>query len=126
MTGNPFCCLNDIESDKLPSLESEIAKVWEEFEEKITQREIHMRKQNLLFNGVPKFTAHEDVFETTIATIAKILGITTDEAKKIQLINAHRLPRNTAAATRPATNNITVAIIVRIRMSDRDNVLRAF
>ena len=42
-----------------------------------------MPKQKLLFNGVPKFTAHEDVFETKIATIAKILGITTDDAKKI-------------------------------------------
>ena len=63
----------------------------EEIEEKLIQMEIHQRKQNLLVYGVPD-KQKEDITSTTREILSHFLQVTPEEAGKIPLVNAHRLP----------------------------------
>ena len=116
--------MHSVESEKLPNMEKKFAKLKADMEEKLILQEMHNRKQNLLFYGVGSHSK-EDIYDTTHTVIADFLDMPKEEAAKIPLINAHRLP--TRKADGAASNDRPEPIIVRFaRMADRDKVLRAF
>ncbi|XP_041481967.1 uncharacterized protein LOC121429122 [Lytechinus variegatus] len=120
--------ISTVEADKLPGIERFIAKVRADFDDKLLNLEIHHRKQNLLFYGIPKQT-NEDIYKTTSFALGKLLEIPVEEADQIQIINAHRLPtkrtHNGASGT-PAPEAPDPIIVRFAKMYDRDRILRAF
>ncbi|XP_072176987.1 uncharacterized protein [Diadema setosum] len=118
----------EVEDSKLPNLRKEIDKVRYDMEEKMLLYEIHNRKLNLLIYGVTP-QSNENVYEEVYTVLANLLGVSRDQAEKIPLTNAHRVPRarNPRENQSDRANNPPDPIIVRFsRMVDRDRVLRAF
>ena len=116
-----------IEKDEIPKLKETIKRQEEEIENKLTQMEIHHRKQNLLVYGVPD-KRNENIITTVQEILCCFLGITPEEAGKIPLVNAHRLPapqhgKQLAGRSEPGPS----PIIIRFSsMFDRDRLLQAF
>ncbi|XP_072169863.1 uncharacterized protein [Diadema setosum] len=115
-----------VESDKIPNLERYLDQIKAEFEEKLMEQEIHHRKQNLLFYGIPA-QPQEDIYKTASKAFAKILDIPIEEADNIQIVNAHRLPTKKTPSGTSGSPTAPDPVIVRFaRMYDRDRVVRAF
>lgn len=125
--------ISSFENSKLPDLNKKIDNVKEVLEEKLLLYEIHNRKLNLLIYGVTQ-RSNENIYETVATTFAHLLNIPRDQAEKIPLTNAHRVPRGkNPVRPGPVDNQQTRAasapdpIIVRFcKMTDRDRVLQAF
>ncbi|XP_072179985.1 uncharacterized protein [Diadema setosum] len=120
--------ISTLESEKIPEIEHSIDSLRMELEDKLVAQEIHLRKQNLLFYGIPS-QPNEDVHEVLTDTVSKLLDISTEEATGIPYVNIHRLPRkrSTNQAGNSSTTDAPDPIIARfVRMSDRDRILRAF
>lgn len=125
--------LDSIEKNAIPSLKESLRKQEEDIEEKLLQMEIHQRKQNLLVYGIPD-KANEDILATTRNILCHFLKVAPDEAARIPLINAHRLPRPPVRGKQPAGQQPpgqqwtdTSPIIIRFAsMFHRDRVLHAY
>ena len=117
--------VSNLEKNDLPQLRSLIDKKIEELDEKITLSEIHDRKQNLLIYGVQQRNEKENIYAVLHDVFVHFMGVSKDEASRIPLANAHRLPTPTrvAAGSPPQPP----AIIVRfVKMVDRDRLLYGF
>ena len=76
-----------------------------------------------IFYGVES-TPNEDVYMATTTVISGLLSVSDEEAKLIQIVNAHRLPRRGKATTSTPEPD---PIIVRFaKMTDRDRILRSY
>lgn len=118
--------LENVESDRIPSLQRRLDKMQAEFEDKLTQQELHHRKQNLLFYGIPS-RPNENVYQVASKAFADILEITIEEAVKIPIVNIHRLPTKKPPIGASNVPEPPDPIIARFaRMCDRDRILRAF
>ena len=116
--------VSDIEKKDLPQLRNTIDKKIEELDEKITLSEIHDRKLNLLVYGLQPTNGKENIYDVVHEVFIHLMGISKEEASRIPLANAHRLPPSTRAATGSPQ---PPAIIIRFaRMIDRDRLLYGF
>lgn len=114
-----------VERATIPNVIEETRKLVANLEENLLQQEIHMRKLNLLLYGIDQ-KKDENILTETTKAIAELLNIPYEEADKIPIANAHRLP-SARNFTKPNTPNPPNPIIVRFaRMKDRDDVLKAF
>ena len=110
---------------EFPATQQAVVKVRNEVEEKLLQLEIHDRKLNLLFYGIPG-SPDEDPYKLVQQAFASLLRISPNEAAAIPLVNVHRLPTK-PYDRRGSTSSNPDPIIVRFAaMKDRDRVLRAF
>ncbi|XP_072171897.1 scavenger receptor cysteine-rich domain superfamily protein-like [Diadema setosum] len=122
----------EIESKKLPEMESKMAAEITKLQNKLTAMEIYCRRANLLFYGV-KETPNENV-ERTLGDMFCYFGISADDAANIALVNVHRLPRrdNANAASgqtngAPSRDPVPRAIIAKfVYIRDRNRVLESF
>lgn len=116
--------IRDLEKDKLPKLASELAKL----EEKLLLLEIYNRKSNLLFYGIAERNGENVFAELKKAFVS--LGLSEEDAAKIALVNAHRLPRrpqSTSSVPSTPTAPAPAPIIAKfITMTDRDRIFAAF
>ena len=130
--------ISKIENETIPTLKESIKKHGKEFEDKIILMELHQRKQNLIIYGIPD-AKMEDIRHTTRDIMSHFLDIPLDEAAKIPLINAHRLPASkpwqhntTQQGNQPSGKSsqrdpVPSPIIIRFSsMFDRDRLLRAY
>ena len=118
--------VHNVETEKLPQIHRNLATLKTEIEEKLLHMELHNRKQNLLFYGIPQHP-REDVHVTVSEAIAKILNTPVDEVMNIPIINAHRLPtRNPAQGTGSQASRPDPMIVRFAKMVDRDKILHAF
>ena len=83
--------LIDIEQTMIPAVEKKMADEISELREKLTAMEIHSRRSNLLFYGIAE-RQNENV-ESILRDTFSHLGIDTNDATNIALVNVHRLPR---------------------------------
>ena len=104
----------------------------DEMEERFLLLEMHDRKLNLLFYGV-KPSPYEDPYVKAREVISSLLGITMEEAKRIHLVNAHRLPTKLPPEQQGRDANSGSSpprpqpIIVRFgTMLDRDRIIKAY
>lgn len=121
--------LMDIENDKLPKMEKKLKEKISTLEDKLTSMEIHSRRLNLLFYGVAE-SQNENV-EKKLRDTFIFLGIDTEDAARIPIVNVHRLPRRgdtgQASGGDPQTAPTPRAIIAKfVYMRDRDRILTAF
>ena len=121
--------IDKIEKSVIPALKAKVNKQEEEFEEKLVQMEIHQRKQNLLVYGVPD-KDKEDIYATTREILCYFLKVTPDDAARIPLVNAHRLPRPSQRGEQLAAGQQDTGpspVIIRFAsMFHRDRVLHAY
>ena len=122
--------IHDLEENKLPDIQRKMAADISKLEDKLTAMEIYCRRTNLLFYGV-KELPNENVENVLRSTFCH-LGIESDEAAHIALVNVHRLPRRDNAPDRQASGGpprdpVPRAIIAKfVYMRDRNRVLAAF
>ena len=116
--------LSHIESREIPKLQSSIESEVQKLEKKITMMEIYNRKANLLFYGVDE-GRDENTTETLKNKVFTTLGLGKEEAAKIAIINAHRLPRrgDTSSADNRGPNPIIAKFCF---MQDRDRILSLY
>ena len=118
--------ISTVEDEKIPYIERRLKEIEADYEDKLMQQELHNRKQNLLFYGIPSHP-NEHIYNVAAGAFAKVLEIPMDEAMNIPTVNIHRLPTKKpygGASNAPEPPN---PIIVRfMKMSDRDRVLQAF
>ena len=119
--------ISTVETDKIPGIEGRLKKMQTEFEDKLMLHELHNRKQNLLFYGIPS-QPNENVYKQAAGAFSKILEIPMEDASSIPLVNAHRLPtkKPPSDGANHARNPPDPIIVRFVRMSDRDRVLQAF
>ncbi|XP_071481979.1 uncharacterized protein [Diadema antillarum] len=118
--------IQSVEAEKIPELQRQLNQMKAEFEDKLIQQELHHRKQNLLFYGIVSHP-NENVYQEAAKAFAHLLEISTEEAMKIPVVNIHRLPTKSTPIGATNAPEPPDPIIVRFaRMSDRDNLLRAF
>ena len=124
--GDTSARIDIVESEKLPNLQRQLDQMKAEFEDKLIQQEMHHRKQNLLFYGIASHP-NENVYQEASKAFAQVLEIPLEEAMKIPVVNIHRLPTKRTPVGASNAPQPPDPIIVRFaRMSDRDNLLRAF
>ena len=110
----------DVENVKIPQLRKEIQRVEADFSNKLLEREIHERKQNLLVYGIAS-KQNENVEAVVKNKIALMLN---DSAEEMRFVNVHRLPRRHNPT---GSDKAPEAIIVRfVRMADREKVLQGY
>ena len=80
-----------IENEELLKIKGDLLELRADFEDKLFQQEVHLRKQNMLLYGVTT-SSDENVYETTETVFTKLFEIPQEVAAKIPLVNAHRLP----------------------------------
>lgn len=119
--------IESVESVKIPALQRHLDQLKAEFEDKLTNQELHHRKQNLLLYGIPS-QQNENVYTAAAKAFAQVMDIPMEQAVKIPVVNIHRLPtKKTPVAGASNAPEPPDPIIVRFaRMSDRDLLLRAF
>ena len=131
-TSDTSARISSVENVKLPQMDRKITKLEEKLDEKLLALELHGRKQNLLFYGIAP-RPQEEIYATVSEAIGQLMNIPLEEAAKVPLINAHRLPRynqkpdqenSIGSRSRPVGPD---PIIVRFaRMWDRERILQAF
>ena len=131
-TSDTSARISSVEDVKLPQMDRKIKKLEEKLDEKLLALELHDRKQNLLFYGIAP-RPQEEIYATVSEAIGQLLNIPLEEAAKVPLINAHRLPRSHRTPDQEdsvESRNRPVGpdpIIVRFaRMRDRERILQAF
>ena len=120
--------ISHIEKEELPKIQDKLQKATEELEDKLLILEIHNRKQNLLFYGIPH-TRDEDVMSTSRDIISRFLNVTSEEAAEIPIVNAHRLPTSRQGNHQQPGQREAAPdpIIIRFgSMTDRDRLLHAY
>jgi hypothetical protein len=91
----------------------------------MTLREIHDRKQNLLFYGAKK-EREEDVYQVVRDFLVSDFNFTEPEANNVFIVNAHRLPSSRRPDQQDGEQKRPDPIIVRFGcMYDRDCILEA-
>ena len=83
--------------------------------------EIYNRKANLLFYGVAE-SREENIMETLKSKVFTTLGLSEEDAAKIAIINAHRLPRRDTSGNK-GPNPIIAKFCY---MQDRDRILSLY
>ncbi|XP_063962683.1 uncharacterized protein LOC135155970 [Lytechinus pictus] len=117
--------VSSIENTYLPQLRSQILNKIEELDEKLILSEIHDRKSNLLIYGVQQRNEKENTYDVVHEVFVHFMGISKEEASRVPLVNAHRLPSSTRGVAE--SQRQPPAIIVRfVRMIDRDRLLYGF
>ena len=118
--------ISTVEDEKIPYIERRLKEIEADYEDKLMQQELHNRKQNLLFYGIPSHP-NENIYNVAARSIR--------ENPRDPHGRSHEHPhgKHPSAAyqetlrrsqQRPGTPD---PIIVRfMKMSDRDRVLRAF
>lgn len=102
---------------KIPDMEKEMATKIKELEQKITLKEIHDRKPNLLIYGIPE-RPNEEIMETMWSIFQDDFGLDVEDAQSISVTSVHRLP----SRNRRPVNGIypPPAVIIRfVHMGDR-------
>lgn len=117
--------IRDFELHDFPNMKSDLLKLSDEVEEKLTLLELHQRKQNLLIYGLPK-KADENIYDTVKAVLVRFFGISPEEAFRIGIINAHRLPSKRGNDRRRGDEEPDAIIVRFVHMADRDRLLHAF
>ena len=116
----------NIENNEIPKLRKEQQASEASLKKKILQMEIYLRKPNLLFYGVPQ---HKE--ENVYVKLKKVfidLGIPSDEANRILITNAHRLPRKSRETVAGAAPELGPDPIIAkfVIMRDRQRILEAY
>lgn len=116
--------LDDLEHNKLPTIQTEMEKKWEQkfkqMEKNMLLTEIHDRKLNLLFYGVPE-RDEEDASETMIELFQTEYGLSSADARCVNIVNTHRLPtRNTNMVNSRPTTAPSPLICRFVQMKDRE------
>ena len=118
--------IDTLERETLPAISKMQKECDQSMRDSLMAMEIHDRKQNLLFYGVPQ-SPRENIMEILRKGIVE-LGLPEDQVRKIQFVNAHRLPRkstsSSSAHTPPSNPDPIIARFLTI--FDRDAVLSAF
>lgn len=119
-----------MEKEALPKMRSGLDQRINELEEKIILNEIHDRKMNLLVYGLPEKSS-ENVYMIIRDVFAHFMNISHDDAERIPLVNAHRLPgpnrEHDPTGPRPQGPGQPPAIIIKFgRMIDRERLLHGF
>ena len=114
--------LAHIELRELPKLQSSIQIEVANLEKKITMMEIYNRKANLLFYGIVQESREENIMEILKSKVFTTLGLTEEDAAKIAIINAHRLPRRDTSGSK-GPNPIIAKFCY---MQDRDRILSLY
>ena len=118
----------DIERSKIPELREKVDKNREEMEAKLLLLEIHDRKQTLLIYGCRE-KENEKIYSTVQNIVCHFLEIPREEAMKMPIVNAHRLPssRRQGMYSEEREKRGPDPIIIRFgAMADRDRLLTAF
>ena len=121
--------ITDVENKAIPEIYEKIKEEKEELDTKLTLLEIHDRKQNLLVYGVPE-SKNENIFVVIEDLLCYFLNISREEAAKVQIANAHRLPASSkrrGLQSAGVRENVPNPIIIRfVKMIDRDRLINAF
>ena len=121
--------VTEVEKKAIPEIYEKIVKEKEELDTKLTLLEIHDRKQNLLVYGVPE-GKNENIYMVIQDLLRHFLNVSREEAAKVQIANAHRLPSASKRRGQQLTgerDKVPDPIIIRfVKMIDRDRLLNAF
>lgn len=110
-------------SQTIPEINAKIFAVQCSAKVEQLTKEIHDRKQNLLFYGA-KQERDEDVYQTVRDFLKTDFDFTEDEATQVFIVNAHRLPSKHQRGGDEGQERGPDPIIVRFAcMKDRDFVL---
>lgn len=117
--------LTTLENKTVPEIHKKIVTETKRLEKQIVLQEIHDRKQNLLFYGIPQASQDENVYEVVRNTLVSDFGFSVHESRMVFIANAHRLPRRRLNDQQTDQQQAPDPIIVRFsNMVDREWVLR--
>jgi hypothetical protein len=117
---------NHIKNDLIPKVYYHTNTTSAKLHQEMLLREIHDRKQNLLFYGVPQKTPQENTYDIIRESFVTDFGMNEEQARETYIVNAHRLPRRNHATDGSLLGNKRGPdpIIVRFGcMADRDYIL---
>ena len=115
----------NIEQNEIPKLRTEHKADVAALEKKLLMMEVYQRKANLLFYGIIE-SKDENVYEK-LRNVFIDLGIPSEEAARVMIVNAHRLPRRSRDADGSAADQGPDPIIAKFAiMRDRQQVIDAY